>query len=317
MTGVRALSLAAALAVSFSLAPAWAAPTQKERAEGKALWTKGKRLTQQKKHDEAAEAYGAAVERDPKAQYQLDFARALAESGQLVAAREAALVVEATKEANAGRAKKAGGDLAESLKARIPSITVTLASERPPGATITLDGHEVAVGKEVPVDPGSHVVEGRAENAAPVTKQLDLVEGAHERVTIDLEARAIEKPVADEDDSGGGTMAPAVVAYVIGGAALAAGGILGGLAFNQTEYVVDLCGGNRCPTEHAGEVALAQDYGTASTVLFAVGGLGVAAGLVLTFTVGLSGDDDPEESKAGVMVRPYASPDGVGVVGTF
>ena len=66
MSGARPLALVAALLVSFCLSGAAAAPTMKDRAEAKSLWTKGKRLTQQKKHDEAADAYRAAPRQPPR-----------------------------------------------------------------------------------------------------------------------------------------------------------------------------------------------------------------------------------------------------------
>jgi hypothetical protein len=94
--------------------------------------------------------------------------------------------------------------------------------------------------------------------------------------------------------------------------------VLGGLA-SQTSDTEDLCGGKRACPSSADDVALAQDYGTASTVLFAVGGLGVAAALVLTFTVGLdsSAGDDEKKTEEKVSITPIVGPGALGVRGTF
>ena len=116
-------------------------------------------------------------------------------------------------------------------------------------------------------------------------------------------------------------MLPAAIAYSLGGAALVAGGVTGFLAFQKTDEVKDLCGGAQCPEKYAGEVDAALSLGTASTVLFAMGGLGAATGLILTFTVGVDGGEgeskENEEKAAQVRVRPFVGPATAGVIGTF
>ncbi len=315
MFRLRALALALTISVSLAASTAYAAPSAKDRAEAKTLWTKGKRLASQKKQSEAIEALLAAVELDPKVQYELDLARALSDAGQLVAAREHAEKAAKSDEKNADRAKKAARELSASVGPRIPSLRVEVKGAT--DAKVTVDGDAFELSVDAPVDPGEHVIVGKTPSGPPVEKRVDVKEAQHEVVTLDIAATKSE-PVAKAESGSGGTMAPAVVAYVVGGAALAAGGVLGGLAFMQTSDVETLCGGTSCPSQYAGEVALAQDYGTASTVLFAVGGLGVAAGLILTFTVGMDGDAaDEGEKKEGLRVRPFVTPSGAGLSGTF
>lgn len=319
MFGPRSLAFALALSVGMVAIAADAAPTAKDRASAKTLWNKGKRLVSQKETAQAIEAFEGAVELDPKVQYELDLSRVLADDGRLIEAREHAEKAVRSDEKHADKAKKAAKELSATLGPRIPSLRVEVTGASANESSVTLDGEPFEIGVDAPVNPGDHTVEGHAGSQPHVTKKVDLKEGAHDTVTLELGA---PKAVANEPkpSSGGGNMAPAAVAYAVGGAALAAGGITGGLAFMQTSTVTDECGGSTCPSKYADDVALAQDYGTASTVLFAVGGLGVAAGVVLTVTVGLNGDDDADDDAKkddAIRVEPFFSPAGAGLRGTF
>jgi hypothetical protein len=292
-----------------------AAPTPKERAQAKSAWMKGKRLVTQEKKDEAVESLRIAVELDPKAQYQLDLARALVEIKALVEARELCDDVIETKEPNTQKAKQVATTLKKDLEPRIPTITIALTGGAA-NATASVNGESVEVGKPLPFDPGVYTVRARVGDNSEVTERVELKE--RERKTVTLDPTSTEAPkLPTEEPASGGNMLPAALAYGIGGAVLIAGGVTGFLAFQKTDEVQDLCGGNECPPEYAGDVATAQDLGTASTVLFAVGGLGVAAGLILTFTVGLSDDAPEEPKKSEAWVRPLIGPGQLGLYGAF
>ena len=306
-----------ALALGMLLVPldAEAAPTPKERAQANTAWTAGKRLVSQKKLSEAIESFRRANELDPKSQYQLDLARALAANKSLVEARQLCEAIAASKEPNTQRVKAAAATLKGDLDAKVPTILVEVKGEGAATALVTVDGETVQVGKDLPYDPGSHTVKARAGQAPEVSEQIELAESQHRVVSLTLGAAVVEK-APEDTSSGGGNMAPAAVLYGVGGAALIAGGVLGGLAFMQTSDTEELCGGKTCPPQYADDVALAQDYGTASTVLFAVGGLAVAAGIILTFTVGLD-SDDAEKKDEKVSITPIVGPGVLGMRGAF
>ncbi len=303
------------LGLLLSAASAHAAPSPKDRAEAKTSWTKGKRLLGQRKFDDAAAAFRLANELDPKVQYQLDLARALVDAKAFVEARELCDQIASSKEANTQRAKQAAAQLKKSLEPRIPTLKVEVGGADAAQATVTINGETVRSGSELPYDPGSYTVKAKVGAGPETVEQVELAEGQHRAIRLELgKAQAIKSPSEENDSGGGGNMAPAAVSYAVGGALLAAGGVLGGLAFDQTSKTEEACGGTTCPPELADEVALAQDYGTASTVLFAVGGLGVAAGIILTFTVGMDGGDAQPE-KAGVS--PFLGLGQAGVRGRF
>ncbi|NUP11271.1 MAG: hypothetical protein HOW73_34935 [Polyangiaceae bacterium] len=316
--------IAGLLAAGLLLTPiaGAAAPSAQDKAAAKTSWAKGKQLEKLGKTDEAVAALRAAVERDPKAQYQLDFARALAKTDALREAVKVAEAVTTTKEPNAQRAKAAAAQLKKDLEAKIPSLKVRVRGADVKAATVQVDGQAFEVDKELPLDPGEHKVTGKVGDQPEVTETIDLAVSEHKVVSLDLAPKVAAK-AADKDEEkegGGGNMAPAAVLYGIGGAGLAAGAVLGVLAFNKTGEVEELCGGSVCPPEYADDVALAQDYGTASTVAFALGGLCAAAGIILTVTVGIDHGDDGDDEKtdaASLVVRPYVGPGTAGVVGVF
>ncbi len=300
---------------------AYAAPTAKERAEAKSAWLKGKRFVTQEKRDEAVETLRIAVELDPKVQYQLDLARALVEAKIFIEARDLCDAIASSKEPNVQKAKQAAATLKKDLEPRIPTITVKLTGDAA-GATASINGETVEIGKPLTFDPGIYTVRARMGDNPEVSERVELAERAKKTVTLDPSTGA---PPAEEpkEGSSGGTMAPAAIAFGVGGAALVAGGVTGFLAFQKTDEVTDLCGGTSCPEKYAGDVQTAQDFGTASTVLFALGGIGATAGLILTFTVGMDGDAPSEDStekkkeEAQVWVTPYVGPFHAGLVGTF
>ncbi len=311
-------SIAALLAVSALTfgGSALAAPTPQEKAQAKQLWTKGKQLTAQKKWSDAAASFRAANDLDPKAQYQLDLGRALVEVGALVEAEEVLAGVASTKEPNTAKAKAVAGQLAKQLGGRIPTLKIEVRGPDAAKATVSVDGAAAEVGKDLRYDPGDHEVSARAPSGASAKETIVLAERENKTVTLTLVAPANVDAPKDDAKGSGGTMVPAAISYAVGGVGLAVGAVLGVLAFQKTAEVEEMCGGTTCPREFAEDVALAQDYGTGSTVAFAIGGLGVVAGLILTFTVGMSGDsDEPEKKEAWVM--PVVGPGWVGVTGAF
>lgn len=299
----------------FGAAQLHAAPTAKERAEAKTAWTKGKKLVAQEKWVEAIELFRAASELAPSAQYQLDLARALAEAGELLEAKQTAELVVSSTEANTQMAKNAAKKLADSLAPRIPTLEIAVRGDAAPSATVTLNGDEVQAGSPLALDPGSYLVRAVAEGGAEAKSKVDLVEGEQRKIELVLEAATKSEGAASApgDESSGGTMVPAAIAFGVGGAGVVLGSVFGILGFHETSAVTEVCGGTVCPPDRAADVDRVQMYGTVSTVSFAVGGLGLATGIVLALTVGA--DDAPDEASA--WVQPYVGAGEVGVVGRF
>lgn len=113
----------------------------------------------------------------------------------------------------------------EALAARVPSLWITL-SGAAAGASVTLDDAPLALtelGRPISQDPGHHVVVVTTPAGKRVTRAAELKEGGGvTRIEVTLEA------------SRSASLLPPVLAFSLGGLALAAGGATLGLAISQS-----------------------------------------------------------------------------------
>jgi len=79
----------------------------------------------------------------------------------------------------------ARAELAEIAK-RTPTVEVIVRGAGAQGARVAVDGVEVAAGRRVPQNPGTHTVSVRAPGAQEVLREVTITEGAAERVEVDL-----------------------------------------------------------------------------------------------------------------------------------
>jgi hypothetical protein len=170
-------------------------------------------------------------------------------------------------------------------------------------------------------DPGRYTVSLKSEHCTAEDKTFSLAEGETYDLRVAFKQTDAEatKPI-DEPKRTGGTMAPAAVAFGIGGAGLVVGAIFAGLAFDQTDWLYPQCKNNVCPKDLADAVSIAQTDGDVSTAMFVVGGVGVATGIVLAVTVG-RGSSSPSDEKKSAFVAPYViwsgTTKGAGIQGAF
>jgi hypothetical protein len=156
----------------------------------------------------------------------------------------------------------------ERVPVRGTNVTNTYASAGPPLTLLLHPGHHllhVKVGEEeqgrweVDASGGAsltHVFEPKPAAPVAVAAQPDLPE---------------EAPPS---------RAPQIVMMGLGGAALVAGAITGGLALSKLKTIENECPGNRCPpgTSYRGDVSAASSLGTATDTLLIGGGVILAAG---------------------------------------
>jgi hypothetical protein len=206
---------------------------------------------------------------------------------------------------------------------------------------VTIDGNPVSaagLGLKRPVDPGQHTVKAEAPGYKPGEATFQVAESGVAEAKIKLEKSAEgEAGAAGPGDTGagaggdkaavstekGGNKTLALVAFGIGGVGLIAGGITGLIALNKHSSLNDKCPGGKCPSTSKSDVDSYNTMGTISTAGFIVGGIGVAAGVVLWVT-------SPKEGAAGstagsfktvkpkaVTWHPYVGLGGGGVSGQF
>lgn len=309
------LPLAFALGSMLAVSSAHAGPTPKERNEAAVLTNKARAAANKKNVDEAETLFKQAEALDPQPQRRIELAKVLVAKGKLVEASK--LLNGILNDASLGPQSKNLKDQAkkqlEQFETRIPWLTVHLVGPTS-GARIEIDGQAVEPDAESPVDPGKHTVGVDADGFESADQDVTLKDSEHRTVTIQLEPS--KKAVTEAPKSTGGTKWPAIAAFGVGAVGIGVGSVFGILAFDEAAKAKSYCRDNVCPPlpEVVNARNVSIENGNVSTVGFVVGGIGVAAGVVLLLTVG-SGSTPPK--KDAISVTPYVGAGDVGLVGTF
>lgn len=278
-----------------------------DRAAAQSLFEEGKRLLKEGKTDEACPKLAESVRLFRSVGGLLNLGRCHELQGKTAsawteyseAARMARTAGEADREALARKA-------AAKLKPGLSKLTIE-APTRPEGLHIVRDGLDVGMGSlgvPIAVDPGEHTVQATAPG--------------HERwsatITVggDADAQTVTIPTLKPASGPIGTQAPgastgapppsadasepeeglgtnhylAIVAGGLGVAGLGVGTAFGLVASSQWDDAQSLCEAppNGCSAEGVQMGQDAQTSATISTVGFIVGGVGIAAGVVLWVT---------------------------------
>ena len=172
----------------------------------------------------------------------------------------------------------------------------------------------------VPANPGKHRVTAIPFGGVGVSKSVDLAEGAH--VTVDIELPGAEPAAAPPPPTpppppppARGSIVPAIVGFGVGAVGLGLGIGAGVSAKSSASDLKSKCAGNVCPATPAlqDEYSSAKGMSTASTVGFVLGGLGVAAGVVLIVVRPGAEAGTPSPASVGVAIGPAS----VGLTGVF
>ena len=317
--GLRRWVIPFVLALGIS-GVAEAAPSARDRQDAAVLTNKARAAGRAKRFGEAIELQRKADQLDPTSQRKLDLAKLLVSDGKLVEASRLlnGLVNDPALGPRDRWVKDAAKKQLAQFESRIPWLQVHVIGPTS-GVHVEVDGKEIEADVEAPVDPGKHTVGVDADGYESGDRNVTVAEGEHKQVTITLEAVAKAAPPPPKVT--GGSKIPAVASFVVGAAGVGVGAVFGILAFDETAKAKQYCDGNKCPPRpevvSARNVAIAN--GNVSTVGFVVGGVGLAAGLVLLLTVGSSSDTpaDKADKKDAFVVRPYVGAGEAGLVGTF
>jgi hypothetical protein len=265
----------------------------------------------------------AAVRMTPQVRYNI----ALSEEnlGQLVAALgNYELAATSAKETNATDVERVVAARLEPLRARIPKLVVER-TESARLATISVDGVQLGssmIGKELPLDPGAHVVEATARGHKPFSETFDIEEKELKTLQVVLvpltaEVEPAEAGKAQAPIDQGPERSPSVLPYVVGGvgvASLAASGIFYMLRGSTMSDLDSVCGPNRddCPADSEATFDKGKTYTTLSNVTLGLGIVGVGAGVVLYLT-----DSGPSTEPAGATIGVSPSGPNASMGATF
>jgi len=314
----RAFALAACL--FFMSTAAFGAPaTDKDRA--RELAQTAADLLDEKKYTEALDAANKAESLYHAVFHLYIAARSLDGLGRLTEAAETyervlaePLPASAPKVFRDAQAESKG--LLAELLARLPTVLgkVSGAPVETAKATLADKPVDIASGVAMRADPGSHVVRVTADGRAPFEKTITLPnKGGVVVVEAELTTVGGQTKISDGSNAKGGSVVPAVVAFGVGAAGLALGGAMGGLELGKVKDLEKRCPNKMCPADAQADLDKANQLATLSTVGFVVGGVGVAAGVVLLAVRKKA----PANPSSGALIVPWVTPGMVGLAGTF
>ena len=249
-------------------------------------FARGRTLMKEKKYAEACAAFEQSYQLDPSFGTLFNLADCEVDLGKLASAWDHYRELGRT-DTNADR-RAMSQQLAKGLASRVAKLVVTL-PERPPQASLSIDGKSASelVGIETPVDPGAHEIEVTAPG---FTTWHETVTVAREGVVSNVVVRLVTVG-APPVEVHAANPAPASRRFygqiaVIGGGAFVAGGlVVGGLAYSQWQHAQSCTGCDRGAESHSAIIR-----GDVSTGLVIAGAIVAAAGGYLWRTSSISAE---------------------------
>lgn len=328
------LTLFASTLIVTAATTASADPSLSDRETARSLMDDGDAKRDKSDFKAALKSYEAADAIMHVPTTGLEVARAQAQLGQLLEARETLgrvnrLPPKPGEPAPFAAARKTAEALTAEIGARIPSVTVLVTNPEPGQATVVVfDGEIVppaASAAPRKVNPGRHSVVARS-GALEKKQDFDVAERESKTVTIDLKPpAAVTKPEEPVVTSSGPSSLPKILSFGgfgLGLVGIGVGSVTGLMSISQVNDVKKGCPNNVCPTSSQSDIDSAKSLGTISTIAFIAGGVGVGAGiigLVLQSKQSTTEEAPPPgtSAKANLTVRPDVGPTWLGLHGSF
>ncbi len=224
-------------------------------------------------------------------------------------------------------AKKNADPLLEATEPRIAKLRIHLdGTPSLATAAVAIDGEavpSVLLDNDRPTDPGTHHVTAEAPGFRPAALDVTVSDGQSQTVSLRLEAEPVAaatanpNPVVPPPEQAVASSAPSrVPAYVflgIGAAGVVVGSVFGVLALGAKSSLDSECNSAKvCAPSAQGDINSLHTDSLVSTVGWGVGIVGLGLGTYFFVT---SHQETPP--KAALMVRPWLSPNGAGIAGSF
>jgi len=303
------------------------AEAQDSKAGAVMAYDQAEQLMAAGKIKEACARYADSQKLDPQLGTLLHLADCLEQNGQTASAwagfRDAAELAQQKGDPRQELAEQR----AKALSQRLSQIQINV----PQGTNVRVerDGVEVgstSLGVPVPIDPGDHTVVVTAPGYRAWQRTVTVPSGAG---VTGVDVPALEKegaappattpaPAAEPptEKSSIGSRWPALVAAGVGVAGVAVGSVFGLKSMSKADDAKAYCRPDNSCWDNRG-LALKEDAiaaGNVSTIAFVVGGVGLAAGAVLWFT--LPDGSEGEHADAGTL-RLGLGPGSVELGGSF
>jgi hypothetical protein len=329
----RWLALSFALGVALVGRPAWAEPSEADRASARSLAAEGYDALERKDYATAVDRFRHADALIHAPTIGVDLARALVGLGRLVEASERYQLVirEGVPKGSPASWKKAIEDAqseSADLEPRLAWVVIHVMGPLDP--ELTVDGIRVpegAIGARRAADPGTSEIRATAPGFEPESQTVTLKEGEEQVVTLVLKkSPAGPKPPTEAEPAPAVEPAreppsrvPAWIAFGVGGAGLIVGSVTGILALGAHSDLEDQCPNGHCKPADGSEAHQMQSdlsryhtFGTISGVGFIVALAGAGTGAVLLVTGSAAAPGPPKAA-----MWPVVGPGEVGVAGRF
>jgi hypothetical protein len=329
------------------------AQSDADRATARALGQEGEAALENKDYATAEDRFRRADKLIHAPTLEIGLARALVGTHKLVEAQETynRIIREGVAPGAPAVFARALEDAKKEVGAvspRLGSVTISVKAAGGgdvSGENVVLDGVAVntaSLGVRRFIDPGQHVLQVNADGFKPAELRFNVAEGATAEAPVTLErapaalgpaggpaggtpegapgAGSVSSPsstAAEEPAHHGMPRSLPWIAFGVGAAGLILGGVTGGLAMGAHSTLADECKLGTCPADKQSDLDNYHLLGTLSTVGFAVGGVGVAAGVVLLLVQPKGDSTPPAAAKNGVVVTPVLGPGSIGAIGRF
>jgi hypothetical protein len=349
---VPRLLAVASLAVATSLAPSVHAQSDADRATARQLGQDGEAALDAKDFKTAEDNFRRADKLVHAPTLMLGLARSLSGLNRFVESQETYNRI--VREGVAPGASAVFKDAVETARREVDGIAphiggVTIVVQASgggdvPNEKVLLDGAPVntaSLGVRRAIDPGAHVLSVTGDGFKPAEVRFQVTEGAAVDAPVTLEKDpnaviapppvpptgtdlhafpqpALPPPGPEQPAASSSPRYLPWTAIGIGGAGLVLGTVAGVIAMGKHSDLAKVCGGGVCGSDQQSSVDSYHSMATLSTVGFIVGGVGVAAGVILLLVQPSATQVSPPATGASPLsVTPVIGLGSVGAVGTF
>lgn len=318
-----AIGWSMALAFAALLSASSAGAQGDATAAADALFERAREALDAGDYDKACKLFRESNEVDPAIGTELNLARCEQLRGNLATAWALFRSLVRQMPSDDDRLPEAKKRVSE-LDVLVPRLEIVLADDAPEGTTVERGDVVIsrAFGEALPLDPGSHELVVKAKGHRSRTFTVVLEPGDRKRLEVapgpelPLDEPAAEKPSpepARAQVSDAGRDDPLALGWIVGGvgaAGVVVGGVAGLLTLQQKREFDANCDTNLevCNSDGGDARDAGRRYGTISTIGFAVGAVGLAAGAYLLF---IAPDDDGAPRTA---IAPALGPRSGGVL---
>ncbi len=297
----------------LTMSPLSARAQGTDAAAAETLFQRGRDAMAQGDLDEACQYFDESFALDPAVGTVLNLATCEEKRGHLAASWERWHQALDLMEEDDDRVPFARAQL-DSLESRIAHLRIVVEEGTTSDLIIERDGVTLgtaSLGLSLPADPGEHVIVVKSKHHEPKTYTISLEVGQSEELVV-----SPGPPLSNNTRSQGGGARRAHLAGGIAGLSLGVAGVAtavvtGALLPQQRQKVLNRCPGGYCDPAGAQELSRVRTLLAVNMIGWIAGGVGLATGGVLLFTLPKKTKSAPTDSATSAQrsTQPTSPPE--------